>query len=302
MANRCHALICLGILSNCMNKTIKNYIKDYLEYCRIEKGLSSNTIKSYSRLLSDLPFQNQTPKQITNQNIIDYRAYLDNQNFLKSTQNYYLIVLRGFLKFLSEKDIKSLSPEKIKLPKLSDREIKIITTDEFRKLITQINPNTTRRIRNRAILEVFSSTGLRLSELVSLDKKHFENVTEDLELSIKGKGGKIRFVYFPPQCIEWIKKYLNKRKDNYPALFVTSSGRIKNRSVQAMITRYSKQIGLEITAHSLRHLFAITLLRSGANLRIAQLLLGHSSSKTTEIYTNYSNLELKEAVKKSWIT
>src|SRR3990167_1225539 len=302
MANRCHALICLGILSNCMNKTIKNYINDYLRYCQTEKGLSQNTSKTYSRLLDDLPFEYKTPEQITNEDIMDYRAYLDNQNFSKSTQSYYLIVLRGFLKFLSEKDIKSLSPEKIKLPKLSDREIKIITTDEFRKLITQINPNTTRRIRNRAILEVFSSTGLRLSELVSLDKKHFENVIEDLELSIKGKGGKIRFVYFPPQCIEWIKKYLNKRKDNYPALFVTSSGRIKNRSVQAMITRYSKQIGLEITAHSLRHLFAITLLRSGANLRIAQLLLGHSSSKTTEIYTNYSNLELKEAVKKSWIT
>lgn len=302
MANRCHALICLGILSNCMNKTIKNYINDYLRYCQTEKGLSQNTSKTYSRLLDDLPFEYKTPEQITNEDIMDYRAYLDNQNFSKSTQSYYLIVLRGFLKFLSEKDIKSLSPEKIKLPKLSDREIKIITTDEFRSLITQVKPNTTRRIRNRAIIEIFSSTGLRLSELVSLNKKDFENAGEDLELSIKGKGGKVRFVYFPSQCMEWIKKYLNKRKDNNPALFVTTNGRMTNRSIQAMVTHYSKKAGIEVTAHSLRHLFAITLLRSGANLRITQLLLGHANSKTTEIYTNYTNQELKEAVKKSWIT
>src|SRR3990167_4135291 len=284
MANRCHALICLGILSNCMNKTIKNYINDYLRYCQTEKGLSQNTSKTYSRLLDDLPFEYKTPEQITNEDIMDYRAYLDNQNFSKSTQSYYLIVLRGFLKFLS------------------DKEIKIITTDEFRSLITQVKPNTTRRIRNRAIIEIFSSTGLRLSELVSLNKKDFENAGEDLELSIKGKGGKVRFVYFPSQCMEWIKKYLNKRKDNNPALFVTTNGRMTNRSIQAMVTHYSKKAGIEVTAHSLRHLFAITLLRSGANLRITQLLLGHANSKTTEIYTNYTNQELKEAVKKSWIT
>ncbi|MEK6881703.1 MAG: tyrosine-type recombinase/integrase [Nanoarchaeota archaeon] len=290
---------------------MKNYIQKYLVYCEIEKGLAPLTIKSYrinlrhfENFLIQNKLENLLPNNLTEDIIWRFRIYLSEKNLAKSSINYYLIAVRNLLKYLSEKDIKCLLPEKVKLAKkIEQKEIKILSIEEVQKLLEVINTNTQQGLRDRAIIQTFLDTGIRLSELVNLDIFKIENEQKETETFIKGKGRKIRTIYFSKNSTDTILQYLFTRTDNCPALFITKHRgkieRIGTRTIQTMIDKYASKAGLSnITPHSLRRFFAINLLKNGANLRIAQLLLGHSSSTTTEIYTKYTNIELKEAHEK----
>ena len=288
-----------------------SYIPDFMDYCKIEKQLTNNTIKSYenfllqlARFLNEKGYGNITADNFSSTTLWEYRVWLEQKKLESSTQMYYLIAVRNLLKYLAEKDIKCLLPEKVKLAKkLEQKEIKILSIDEVQKLLGAINTNTKQGLRDRAIIETFLDTGIRLSELVNLDIFKIENEQKEIETFIKGKGGKIRTIYFSKNSTDTILQYLFTRTDNCPALFITKHRgkieRIGTRTIQTLIDKYASKAGLSsITPHSLRRFFAINLLKNGANLRIAQLLLGHSSSTTTEIYTKYTNIELKEAHEK----
>ncbi|MFA6106769.1 MAG: tyrosine-type recombinase/integrase [Patescibacteria group bacterium] len=317
-------------------KTNKNsltgHITGFLEYCEVEKGLSPNTVENYSRFLkkfsvwlNDNHLKNIKPGELNDKIVWDYRLYLSRakgsrtgQNLKKTTQNYYLIALRALMEYFSIKDIKSLAPNKIRLPKLTDKDkaIKFLSLSQVEDLLSQPDTNTEAGLRDRAMLEILFSTGFRVSELVSLNVTQFsvpviEKFLKDgksFELSISGKGGRIRVVYFSPRALHWLAKYYNKRKDNEKPLFInyrspaprSREARLSVRSVDRIIAKYVKMAGLPISAtpHSLRHSFATDLLNQGAGLRDVQELLGHKNISTTQIYTHVTNKKLREVHEK----
>ncbi len=308
------------------NKQIDKYLTDFLDYLEIEKGLSSKTQENYSRFLTKFfnwlknnKLDKLTPSKLTADHVWKYRVFLSRfvdprtkKTLKKSTQNYYLIALRSFLEFLVERDIASLSPTKIKLAKdKKDKEIKFLKLEQLEKLLLAPDIKTESGLRDRAILEILFSTGLRVAELVALNRDQFKikKNTKELEIAIIGKGNKIRTVYFSKRSIKWLRNYLNKRTDVDEALFINyrpgkkrdnESRRLTVRSVEDIVKKYVKIAGLPVmaTPHTLRHSFATDLLAQGVDLRLVQEFLGHQNIATTQIYTHVTNKQLKDIHRK----
>ena len=303
-------------------KPLPKHINDFLDYCDVEKGLRNNTQKNYKEYLNKFfgwlkykKLEGLLPHQLTPEHIWEYRLYLSRyqnpksgKSLQKTTQNYYLIAFRAFLAYFVARDIVSLPPGKIVLPKpdKSVKTVKFLNLEQVGKLLTAVEPKDDASIRNRAILETFFSTGLRIAELVALNIEQFANIKnkKDFELSIIGKGGKPRTVYFSERALGWIKKYLDTRKDKdkEKALFINTSGRkdtdirLTARSIERIVKRYAVLAGIPIftTPHTLRHSYATDLLSQGVDLRTIQEFLGHSSIMTTQIYTHVTNKHLRD--------
>ena len=304
------------------NKSIINYLNDFLDYLEIENGLSDKTQENYKRFLNKFfkwlninHLDNLTPRELTVDHIWQYRIYLsrnvnlkNNKNLKKTTQNYYLIALRSLLEFFIEKKIDSLSPTLIKLAKdKADKEIKVLNLEQMEKLLLSPNIEKIIGLRDRAIIESLFSTGLRVAELVKLDREQFKikEQTKNLEISIIGKGDKIRTIYFSERAVQWLKKYLEKRNDLNKALFINykrgeekkdNSRRLTTKSIEDIVKKYIKIAGLPImaTPHTIRHSYATDLLTQGVDLRVVQEFLGHKNITTTQIYTHITNKQLKD--------
>ncbi len=286
-------------------RAIKDLFKEYLEYLEIEKGRSLLTIRNYKRYLSDFfDFAKiENPKDIGDDLVRKFRLYLNRKKdkngkeLKRKTQNYYLIALRGFLKFLAKKNVASYSAEKIELAKTESREIEIISDDELERLLSAPEKASLKSLRDKAILETLFSTGLRVSELCGLNRENID--FKRGEFSVRGKGDKIRLVFLSETAKEAIKKYLDKRTDIEEALFANlnkNPSRLVSRSIERIIKFYAAKAGIskKLTPHGLRHIFATDLLRGGADLRSVQTMLGHSSISTTQIYTHITNPQLKQ--------
>lgn len=280
---------------------------DFLEYLEIEKNRSQLTIRNYDHYLDRFIVWSKidSPEQITHDLVRGFRLYLNRfedekgNKMKKITQDYYIIALRGFLKYLSKRDIKSLSSDKIELGKVKDRDVEFLELEEVDRLIKAAKGEKLENLRDSAILELFFSTGLRVSELVSLNIDNLNLKTG--EFSVRGKGDKIRLVFLSTSAKVAINEYLMRRKDVSPALFVSlrkgeDFSRLTTRSVQRIIKKYAAKAGIvkDISPHTLRHSFATDLLRNGADIRSVQAMLGHSSITTTQIYTHVTNKHLKE--------
>lgn len=287
--------------------------REFLEYIEIEKGRSLKTIENYDRYLQRfLNFAKVgNPSDITASLVREFRLWLNRQpagnkqgeTISKKTQNYYMIALRSFLKFLSKRDIESLSPEQIELAKIPERSLDLITPTELSRLFAGLEGDDLASLRDKAILELLFSTGLRVSELCALTSDMDFSIGE---FSIRGKGGKVRVVFVSDSAKGAVKKYLNARKDMCEALFV-NIGRGKKeptaldrRSVIRIVKKYAIKAGIskKVTPHVLRHMFATDLLSNGADLRSVQMLLGHANIATTQIYTHVTDKQLREAHKK----
>jgi len=287
--------------------------REFLEYLEITKGRSVKTIENYDRYLTRfLAFaKTDSPQGITDALIREFRLWLNRQpapegTLKKKTQNYYLIALRAFLKYLAKRDVKSLPPEKIELAKVSDRSLDLITASELERLLgapatalkKEKDPDTQRKLlRDEAILELLFSTGLRVSELCGLNNDI--DLSRD-ELSVRGKGEKIRVVFLSERAKNAIRRYLKARTDMEEALFVDgrtkSLHRITPRGIQRHIKRYAAESGItsKVTPHVLRHVFATDLLENGADLRSVQALLGHANIQTTQVYTHVTDKHLRD--------
>ena len=318
----------LNIMTNSSMKII-DHIPSFLDYCEVEKGLSPVTTRNYHNFLKmfinwlkDSGLQNLKPHDLNPEHIWNYRLYLsrkkdDHGNFIKkTTQNYYLIALRNLIKYFTERDIKCLPADKIKLPKLSEKEksIKFLSFDQVEKLLDMPDSNTEDGLRDRTILEVLFSTGMRISELTSLNVRLFDSKNiisgkvSEIEISISGKGGSTRTVYFSKRATSWLGKYLKTRiSDLYSPLFINyktdrsdTEHRLTPRSIERMVRKYATMAGLPVdaTPHTLRHSFATDLLNEGADMRLVQEMLGHKNIVTTQIYTHVTNRKLREAHKK----
>jgi len=306
-------------------KPLKQYFTPFLEYIEVEKGLSPVTVKNYGNFLK--PFFSWlekeklsflTPQELTVDYVRKYRLYLSrlknkglDASYLKlSTQGYYLIALRAFLAFFHERDIESMPTEKIKLPKTGkERLIKSLNLTQLEKLLLAPDITTLTGLRDRAIMEAFFSTGLRVSELVGLKRQDVEEQLKrpglkDMELAILGKGGHPRTIYFSERAVTWFKKYLKSRKDHEDPLFIhlrsrkdtcDDSLRLSSRSVEAIIKKYARRVGLSfVTPHVLRHTYATDLLNQGVDLRMIQEFLGHRNIATTQVYTHVTSKKLRD--------
>lgn len=267
----------------------------------VEKNRSPKTRENYEHYLGAfLDFSKiSDPKDITEELVRDFRVHLNHKNIKKITQSFYVIAIRNFLKYLAKRDIKALSADKIELPKIPERQIEVIEYADLERLMAAPKKGDLRSLRDKAILEVFFSTGLRLAELCALNR--YIDIDRG-EMSVRGKGNKLRVVFLSPGAKIAIKTYMEKRGDADEALFVSLTkknevvGRITPRSVQRMIAQRAKEAGIHkpIHPHELRHSFATDLLINGADLRSVQALLGHANVATTQIYTHLTNKELHE--------
>jgi len=280
---------------------INTALKEYLDYLEIEKGRSPKTRVNYERYLRYFFAQGRVRdiSDIDLEKIKNFRLYLARTKLKKVTQNYYVIAIRSFLKYLNKKDLTTISPEKIELPKIPQRQIDLIEYKDLERLLMAPATNNLKGLRDKAILELLFSTGLRISELCALNR--FLDL-EKGDMTIRGKGEKLRLVFISDRAKKAIKEYLDKRADAEEPLFISIFhgkiiGRITPRAVERMVNFYSRKAGIvgkKITPHSLRHFFATDLLVNGADLRSVQELLGHSNIATTQIYTHLTNKELKE--------
>ena len=321
--------------------SLKALKTQFLEYIEIEKGRSLNTIENYDRYLSRFVnfVKHDDPAQITDDSVREFRLWLNRQpnipwklllgesgvtrkfdqakTLSKKTQNYYLIALRAFLKYLARREIKSLPAERIELAKVSERSLDLITSEELTRLLNSPNGSDLKSLRDKAILELLFSTGLRVSELCALPRDM--NIDAD-ELSIRGKGGKVRVVFISAEARTAVKNYLAKRKDMEDALFVRvdredikskntkvnnkreirESSALNRHSIERIVREYAQKSGMSkrVTPHTIRHSFATDLLGNGADIRSVQALLGHASIVTTQIYTHVTDKHLKEIHKK----
>lgn len=283
---------------------IDKYLKDYLDYLQIEKNRSPKTKEVYKRCLTKfIAFTKaERPKDITNDAVRAFRVHLSEDTDLKrNTQAYYVIAIRNFLKYLIKRDQDVISPEKIELPQMPKRQIEIIEYKDLERLLEAPKGADIKVLRDRALLETLFSTGLRVSELCSLSRYvNFERG----EITVRGKGSKLRIVFFSEGTKKAIKEYLDARGDAEEALFVSFTkskppkviGRMTPRTVQRLISFYARAAGIprHVSPHTLRHLFATDLLVNGADLRSVQEMLGHSSIQTTQMYTHLTNQDLKD--------
>lgn len=292
----------------------------FLEYLEIEKGSALRTVENYEHYLTRYFEFGKIKKveDITDSSVREFRLWLNRQitgnnrktgnTMSKKTQNYYMITLRVFLKYLTKKGIKCMPADQIELAKVGERSLDLITHTELTRLLNSPSGNNLKDLRDKAILELLFSTGLRVSELCSL--------TSDIdlhadELSIRGKGGKVRVVFLSEEAKDSVKKYLSARKDMSDALFVQISNKkissnsnlgktLTRRSIERIVKQHATKAGIskKVTPHVMRHMFATDLLGNGADLRSVQVMLGHSNISTTQIYTHVTDKALKETHKK----
>lgn len=294
-----------------MAQDLKSLKTQFLEYCEIEKGRSVKTVENYDRYLTRFLDHTKvtSPAKLTEPVVREFRIWLNRQpgisgDMKKKTQNYYLIALRAFLKYLRRQGIESLNPERIELAKVGGRDLDLITADELNRLMKGPTGESLQALRDRAILELLFSTGLRVSELCSLDADI--DLTRD-EFSVRGKGDKVRVVFLSPSAKKTIAEYLKKRGDMGEALFVgygrggrsgtgKDIGRLTPRSVERIVKQYAIKGGItrKVTPHVIRHSFATDLLENGADLRSVQALLGHANIATTQVYTHVTDKHLRE--------
>lgn len=306
---------------------LQTLINEFLEYLEIERNVSKLTIRNYKhyleRFVAFLGGVPQTPSSppsvktvkisdVNSESIRQFRLYLSRftdehgMSLKRVTQNYHLIALRSFLKYAAKRDVALVSPDKIDLPKAESRSIKFLERDQVERLLSQPQISTPEGLRDKAILEVLFSTGLRVSELVSLNRDQVN--LERREFGVIGKGRRSRIVFLSDAAAEWLGKYLATRDDSTRPLFIRYAGkkakehdpsgeslRLTSRSVQRSVEKYvrSAKLPLKITPHGLRHSFATDLLSGGADLRAIQELLGHKNVSTTQIYTHITNPQLR---------
>ena len=303
-----------------MAATLKDLKSHFLEYLEIEKGRSVKTVENYDRyLMRFLNYAKVTkPIDVTESMVREFRIHLNRANgtngtMKKNTQNYHLIALRAFLKFMRKRDVESLNPERIELAKTAPRDLDLITAAELERLMKGPNRDTLPSLRDKAILELFFSTGLRVSELCTLN--------QDIDLSrdafsVRGKGEKVRVVFLSSEAKSAITAYIKRRDDMSDALFVgygpakskisvgkkpdtKDLSRLTPRSIERMIKQYAVKAGItrKVTPHIIRHSFATDLLENGADLRSVQALLGHANIATTQVYTHVTDKHLQEVHK-----
>lgn len=309
--------------------SLKQLKQQFLEYIEIERGRSLKTVENYDHYLSRfLEFtKNDNPGNITDQSVREFRLWLNrqttgdkrkpNDTLSRKTQNYYLIALRAFLKYLARQEVKSLPAERIELAKVGERSLDLITETELNRLLDSPKGSDLKDLRDRAILELLFSTGLRVSELCSLTADI--DLSSD-ELSVRGKGGKVRVVFLSDTAKKAVREYLTKRKDFNEALFVQVgvevrknkddkanknkntlvTGALTKRSIERIVKQHAIKAGIskKVTPHTIRHLFATGLLSNGADIRSVQAMLGHSSIITTQIYTHVTDKHLRDTHKK----
>lgn len=303
---------------------ITDWKRRFLEYIEIEKGRSVKTVMNYDHYLSRFIAYTKIsePEEITYEVIRDYRLWLNRQSareakkgipgvtLKKRTQNYYLIALRAFLKYLARQEVKVMPPERIELAKTPEHELDLISAADLNRLLNAPDGETLAMLRDRAILALFFSTGLRVSELCSLPRDL--DLSRD-EFSVRGKGDKVRVVFLSDSARKAVSSYLDKRTDVDDALFVqigrggekstakkAGSLRLTSRSVERLVKHYAIKAGIskKVTPHVIRHSFATDLLENGADLRSVQALLGHANIATTQIYTHVTDSKLREVHKK----
>jgi site-specific recombinase XerD len=296
---------------------LSELILDYIEHLEVEGGRSSKTAENYKLYLERfVEFTNDTTvDKITTEMIRKYRLWLNryknyNEDELATiTQGYHLIALRGFLTYLSKRDIASLSPEKIELPKIARKQVTFLHYDEVARLLETISTDSEDGLRDRAIIELLFSSGLRVSELFNLNRDHVN--TKRREFMVRGKGQKDRPVFIGEAAAMRVEDYLAARLDNLPPLFLsysrnntaTTTGdyrRLTARSIQRIINKYAKLAGItkHVSPHTMRHSFATDLLMNGADLRSVQVMLGHSNISTTQVYTHVTDEHLREVYEK----
>lgn len=296
---------------------VSDLILDFIEHLEVEGGRSSKTSENYRLYLErfveftdDIAVDKITPEVIRKYRLWlnRYRNYNDDDLAL-ITQNYHLIALRGFLAYLSKRDIKSMPPDKIELPKVSRKQVTFLHFDEVERIIEQINVSDEIGLRDRAIVELLFSSGLRVSELINLNRDHIN--TKRREFMVRGKGKKDRPVFISESAAEHVENYLTSRVDNLDPLFISysrnseanTSGdyrRLTSRSVQRIVNKYTRLAGItkHVSPHTMRHSFATDLLMNGADIRSVQMMLGHSNISTTQIYTHVTDEHLKEVHEK----
>lgn len=300
---------------------LNKYINQFLEYLEIEKNASKLTIRNYRFYLerfADWVAENQPQMNLKSLNsdvVRKYRKYLSDYVDVKGltlkriTQSYHIIALRSFLRYLIRNDIDTLAPEKIDLPKAESKSLKFLEKDHLRELVNSVDISTEKGLRDRAILELLFSTGLRVSELAKLN---IENINfKSREFGVIGKGGRARIVFLSDSASFWLTKYFDTRTDEYSPVFIryakskdgTNKGekmRLTPRSIERIVEKYVRKskIPIKATPHTLRHSFATDLLSNGADLRSVQEMLGHKNISTTQIYTHITNPQLKEVHKK----
>jgi site-specific recombinase XerD len=286
---------------------------DFLEYLEIEQNRSQKTIANYDHYLTRLlDFAGEIEvTDIDSELIRKWRLWLarlgtnTSDELQKVTQNYHLIALRAFLRYCAKRGIPALSADKIELARTVRKQVTWLSEDELERLFSQPDINTLPGLRDRAMLELLFSSGLRVSELVGLNRDHIN--LKRREFMVRGKGQKDRPIFISTEAAEWIERYLDKRDDNANPLFIRYSGRKKVdqsgdfqrltvRSVQRMVSRYAVLAGItkHVSPHTLRHSFATDLLMNGADLRSVQAMLGHSNVSTTQIYTHVTDPHLKD--------
>jgi site-specific recombinase XerD len=298
---------------------LSSLITRFLEHGEIGKQQSPKTIENYHHYLRR--FQGWAgdidPVDISLDMIHRYRLYLNRysddrgRTLSPKTQNYHLIALRAFLKYLTRNDIPSLAPEKIELGKTEKRTVEFLTREELERLLDGIDLNKKTGLRDRTILETLFSTGLRVSELANLNREQVD--LKRREFMVRGKGRKPRLVFLSDRCVEWLQKYLTTREDNWKPLFtntrrhrksddlnVHEKFRLTTVSIENGVRNHARHAGLvkKVTPHTIRHSFATNLLFRGADLRSVQEMLGHASITTTQIYTHLTNKQLHDVHEK----
>ena len=299
---------------------LKETISKFLEHAEVAKNQSSKTLENYAHYLGRF-FEwagEITPKQITLEKVQDFRLYLNRLKNKKGrqllsvkTQNYHIIALRAFLKFCIKNDIETLAPEKIDLSKIPERTVEYLSREELDRLFEVVDLGKIQGMRDAAILETLYSTGLRVSELTSLNRDQVD--LDRCEFMVRGKGKKPRIVFLSDRAVKAIEKYLALRDDNFNPLFLNyrhskqaeditlgEKRRLSNVMVQYLVRKYARRAGIikKVTPHILRHSFATELLINGADIRSVQEMLGHASITTTQIYTHLTNKRLKEVHEK----
>jgi site-specific recombinase XerD len=302
------------------NEALPELINQFLEYLEIEKNCSKLTIRDYRHYLDvfnewfDTILPGKSLKDLDLQTIRRYRVFLANRvddkdmTLKRVTQNYYVIALRSFLRFLIKNDYQTLEPSKIDLPKTESRSLKFLDREQVDRLVTSVDTSNEEGIRDRAILELLFSTGLRVSELAKLN--HDQVNLERKEFGVIGKGGRARLVFVSDRAADWIKRYMHERKDVFKPLFIRYSGktmddnggermRLTVRSVERIVKKYVRKSRspVDATVHTLRHSFATDLLTNGADIRSVQEMLGHKNIATTQIYTHITNKQLHDVYK-----
>ncbi|HLB66652.1 MAG TPA: site-specific tyrosine recombinase/integron integrase [Candidatus Saccharimonadales bacterium] len=292
-------------------------VSQFLQYLELEQNRSKKTIENYSHYLTRLSdFAGDIKLSDVNIELITkWRLWLNrlgtntSDELSKTTQNYHLIALRSFLKFCAKRDLPALAADKIELARTKRPQVTFLTLEEFERLAAQPDVTKLNGLRDRAIIELLFSSGLRVSELVGLNRDHIN--LKRREFMVRGKGQKDRPIFISPEAADWIQRYLDKRQDNTKPLFIRYAGskkvdlsgnyhRLTARSVQRLVARYALQAGItkHVSPHTLRHSFATDLLMNGSDLRSVQAMLGHSNIATTQIYTHVTDPHLKAAHEK----